>query len=99
MPRLPSQDLEHVLRHTEGLWEDLRGQSVFLTGGTGFVGTWVLETLLFAQDKFDLGVSAVVLTRDPTRFREKAPHLAEHSAVRLLDGNIVSFDFPQGRYP
>src|SRR4030095_8422444 len=99
MPRLPQQDLEHILTHTEGLWADLRSQSIFITGGTGFVGTWLLESLLFANDKLDLGVSAVVLTRDPARFREKAPHLAAHAAVRLLLGNVVRFEHPEGRFP
>jgi len=99
MPRLPEQDLDHVLSHTSGLWEDLRGQSVFLTGGTGFVGTWLLESLLFANDKLELGVTAVVLTRDPTRFREKAPHLAGHRSVRLLRGDVVGFEFPEGQFP
>ena len=49
--RLPQQDMDHVLAHTTGLWEDLRGQSIFLTGGTGFVGTWLLESLLWANDR------------------------------------------------
>lgn len=99
MPRLPEQDLDHVLSHTPGLWEDLRGRSVFLTGGTGFVGTWLLESLLFANDKFELGATAVVLTRDPTRFHEKTPHLAGHRSVRLLCGDVAGFEFPRGHFP
>jgi len=99
MPRLPQQDLDHVLGHTEALWEDLRGQSIFLTGGTGFVGTWLLESLLWAQDRRELGVTVVVLTRDPARFRGHAPHLAGHASVRVLGGDVVSFDFPEGRFP
>jgi len=99
VPSLPQQDLDHVLRHTEALWEDLRGQSVFLTGGTGFVGTWLLESLIWAHDKLDLRVTVVVLTRDPERFRETSPHLAGHSAVRVHGGDIVNFDFPDGRFP
>jgi dTDP-glucose 4,6-dehydratase len=59
----------------------------------------MLESLLFAHDKLDLHVNVVVLTRDPERFREKAPHLAGHSALRLLCGNIVGFEFPEGHYP
>lgn len=99
MARLPQQDLEHILGHTHALWEDLRRQSVFLTGGTGFVGTWLLESLLFANDALDLGVNVVVLTRDPERFRAKSPHLAGHPVVRLLGGNVVGFPFPEGRFP
>ena len=99
MPRLPPQDLDHILSHTRELWEDLRASSLFITGGTGFVGSWMLESLLWANDKLDLRVSVVALTRDPQRFREKAPHLAGHPAVRLLGGNVAAFDLPEGAFP
>jgi dTDP-glucose 4,6-dehydratase len=99
MSRLLSEDLDHVLGHTEGLWGELRGNSIFLTGATGFVGTWLLETLLWAHDRLDLRARAVVLTRNPERFRKRAPHLAAHPAVTLLSGQVTAFDYPDGRYP
>ncbi len=43
-----ARDLDHVLSHTEPLWGPVRGERFFLTGGTGFVGTWLIETLLWA---------------------------------------------------
>ena len=97
MARLPTRDLDHILSHTEALWEDLHHQSIFLTGGTGFVGTWLLESLLWANDKLDLHATVVVLTRHPERFRDKSAHLAGHPAVQLLGGNVVGFDYPGGR--
>lgn len=97
--RLAQQDMDHVLAHTTGLWEDLRGQSVFLTGGTGFVGTWLLESFLWANDRLDLRASVVVLTRNVKRFRENAPHLAGHQSVRPLEGDIASVAFPDGVFP
>jgi dTDP-glucose 4,6-dehydratase len=83
-----------VLEHTHGLWEDLRGGRLFVTGGTGFFGRWMLESLLRANDELSLDVETTVLTRDPVAFAEAAPDLAAHPAVRLLGGDVRSFDFP-----
>jgi len=72
------QDLDHILEHTPDIWPEFRGASVFITGGTGFVGTWLLESLVWADDRFNLGVNATVITRSPEAFARKAPHLAAH---------------------
>jgi nucleoside-diphosphate-sugar epimerase len=93
-----AEDLDHVLTHTEGLWEDLRGRRLFLTGGSGFFGCWLLESLLWANDRLDLRVSATVLTRNPVAFRAKAPHLAGSPCVELVVGDVTEFPFPQGAY-
>ncbi|MBA2719614.1 MAG: NAD-dependent epimerase/dehydratase family protein [Chloroflexi bacterium] len=91
---LPVQDLEHILEHTEALWQDLRGARLFVTGGTAFFGRWMLESFLKANDDLGLGAEATVLTRDPARFAAAAPHVAEHAAVTLHRGDVKSFEFP-----
>jgi dTDP-glucose 4,6-dehydratase len=98
-PRLPPDDLDYVLRHTEPLWDELRGRSIFVTGGTAFIGAWLLESLLWAADRLDLDLHVVVLSRDPARFRNGSPHIAEHRAVRLLKGEAAGFEFPAGEFP
>jgi dTDP-glucose 4,6-dehydratase len=93
-----AQDLDHVLNHTRPLWEELRGQRIFITGGTGFFGCWLLESLAWANDKLGLNASAVVLTRNLDAFRKKAPHLASHPAIRFHVGDVRSFVFPPGSF-
>ena len=91
-------DLDSVLANTRDLWDELREQSIFLTGGTGFFGCWLLETLLWANDRLGLRVRATVLTRNPRAFEQKAPHLAVHPVVRMIAGDVRSFQFPAGRF-
>jgi nucleoside-diphosphate-sugar epimerase len=87
-----AQDLDHVLARTSGLWEELRAARVFMTGGTGFFGCWLLETFLWANDHLGLDASVVVLTRDGRAFAKKVSHLASHPAVTLRDGDVRTFE-------
>jgi dTDP-glucose 4,6-dehydratase len=96
--RLLARDLDDVVERGGALWGELRGARIFVTGGTGFVGRWLLETLLWAIDRRELGVSVVALTRRPEQFMAGAPHLAAHPAMRLLEGDARTFAFPDGAF-
>ena len=96
---LPPEDLAHVLTHTRELWEELRHESIFLTGGTGFFGMWLLETFTHANETLKLRARAVVLTRDPAAFAEKAPHLANRADLEFVAGDVRDFAFPTGSFP
>jgi dTDP-glucose 4,6-dehydratase len=91
-------DLDHILSHTQGLWEPFRGQRIFLTGGTGFFGCWLLESFAYANEKLGLNASALVLTRNVEAFRKKARHLASNPAIQFHVGDVRSFDFPKGEF-
>jgi nucleoside-diphosphate-sugar epimerase len=99
VPRHPlCADLDQVLTHTTPLWDELRGGRVFITGGTGFFGRWLLESFLHANAELKLGAQAVVLTRKPDAFYLRAPHLPGSAAVRLHQGDVTDFDFPAGTF-
>jgi dTDP-glucose 4,6-dehydratase len=93
------RDLAHILEKTGDVWEGLRGESLFITGGTGFVGTWLVESFVWANDRLNLGARAVLLTRNPELFQAKAPHAAQHPSVQYLLGRGDDFEFPEGKFP
>jgi nucleoside-diphosphate-sugar epimerase len=88
LPTPLAADLDHILVHTEELWEPLRGRSVFITGGTGFFGRWLLEGFAEANRRLKLEAEAIVLSRHPEKFQSHAAHLASDKAIRLVRGDV-----------
>jgi len=100
MPAKPlaTEDLAHVLEHARSPFESLRDANLFVTGGTGFFGHWLLESLLYANRELGLGVRATVLTRNAQGFAAKSPHIANDAAITLLEGDVRGFAFPAERH-
>jgi len=92
------EELDEQLALSREAWEGLRGARVFVTGGTGFVGSALLEAFLWANRRLALGAAAVVLTRDPDGFAAREPRLAADPALTLHRGDAVDFAFPAGRF-
>ncbi len=96
--RALTADLDHVLALTGDDWEHLGHTRVLFTGGTGFVGSWLLETFTWAVDRLGLDTTGVVVTRDPDGFRARAPHLATHPALTLERGDVVELSPALGTF-
>ncbi len=86
------QDMAAIDKALASLWPRLSGARIFMTGGTGFIGRWMLEALAHS------GVDAEVtlLSRDPKGFAARAPHLA--ARFRLVAGDVTSFTARTGDY-
>lgn len=95
---LPAEDLRHVLEHAGGALGRLKGARLFVTGGTGFFGRWLLESFDHANRLLGLEAELAVLTRDPAGFARANPQLATSPAIRAVAGDIGSFEFPAGGF-
>lgn len=98
MLKKATTDLDDILARTHALWEGLRGRRLFLTGGTGFFGLWLLESFIHANDRLGLNATATVLTRDPAAPRTLLPELATHPTLTFHQGDVRSFRFPDGPF-
>jgi UDP-glucuronate decarboxylase len=87
-------DIEHVLADALADFSQLQGAHLLLTGGTGFIGTWLLEALACLNDRASLPCTVYILTRNRQAFVDKAPHLAQRPEFILIDGDVCSFTYP-----
>lgn len=79
-------------------WLSFKNKSLFLTGGTGFVGCWLLEAFQYLNRQLDLNLRITTLSRNPDAFIAKAPHLANDPQLTLLKGDICDLEFIQGQF-
>ena len=91
-------DLDLIFHHTEPLWDEMRNQRLFISGGTGFFGSWLLSSFLRANHALALNATATVLSRHSEHFAARVPHLANHPAITLLQGDIRTFQMPPGSF-
>ncbi len=96
---IPQADLLAILEQTRDCWEQTRGERIFITGGTGFLGAWLLESFAVIRRELKLDTRMTALSRRPDAFRAKMPHLfAEDCGIDLIAGDVRDFAFPDGAY-
>jgi len=96
--QLLKEDLHHVFINTIDLWSFLDNKSIFITGGTGFIGCWLLESLLYVAEEKEKHIKVTVLTRNCEAFKLKAPNLANDPKLKFIEGDIRDFAYPADDY-
>ncbi len=92
------QDLDKIIARDKAIWHKISGSRIFITGGTGFFGRWLLASILHANRILGTEIEAFVLSRNTKRFLRNHPDFASCSDLKFLDGDIRSFSFPPGRF-
>lgn len=93
---LPPDDLDLALALTSNFWTRFDGSRLLITGGTGFIGSWLVQTIQRANDRGHSHIDLVVLTRDGHRARAQAPHMFARADTQLITGDVLDFSTPVG---
>lgn len=91
-------DLDGIVARVGDGWESLRGARIFMTGGTGFIGHWLLASLAAANERHRLDVEVTVLTRDPAAVARKMPQVAAYPAFHFVAGDVLALEAKGDRY-
>jgi nucleoside-diphosphate-sugar epimerase len=92
-----NEDVDNVGLTLGSFCPALKGHRIFLTGGTGFFGKWLLHSFLGLRNAHDLDVSITVLSRDPKRFLDSCPEFVDQPGLDFIAGDVRSFTPPAGR--
>ncbi len=84
------RDLNEIVVASEDDLKRFAGSRLYVTGGTGFVGTWLLRALAHANATLGTRIRLEVLTRDPDLFCGANPDIAAADGIRFLCGDVCS---------
>jgi dTDP-glucose 4,6-dehydratase len=76
----------------------LHDSRVFITGGTGFFGKWLLRQFAEHIENHGIRCEVKVLSRSPEAFLHACPEYAGRSWLSFVQGDILDFPFPTGRF-
>ncbi len=83
------EDMQSILTSACVAWEELRGRTIFVTGGTGLIGTSLINALLYADRELKLGLKVLALVRSVTRARTLfAAQLREGAPLHFVEGAV-----------
>jgi nucleoside-diphosphate-sugar epimerase len=88
-------DLDDIVENSQEFWLEIQNRNIFITGGTGFFGKWLLQSFLHANQKLGLNAHAWVLSRDPENFKRTFPELSSDPSLHFISGDVLSFEFPK----
>jgi len=81
-------DAEAVLtRRTESLTPLANGH-LFISGGTGFLGAWLLELIAILNARHQFNLQVTVWSRSAPDFARRHPHLGGRSDFHFVEGDI-----------
>lgn len=95
MNRIIREDIEYIVS-TDLPWSDLSAKTVLITGANGFLPAYMVETLLFLNERFHLGIDVICLVRSYKKASKRF-----YSYMRRPDFSVVEQDVchpicPQG---
>ncbi|NLL13013.1 MAG: NAD-dependent epimerase/dehydratase family protein [Fibrobacter sp.] len=93
--RIINRDCEEIFPELCKFAEDLRDSSLLITGGTGFMGTWITEVITFLNDSFSLDIKLFLMARNAHQLINILPHIAKRKDVTLISSDVsVIYELP-----
>ena len=88
-------DCNLVIENSVSCLSPLRDTCILVTGGTGFIGTWIAELITFLNKNYQFNTSLILLSRRASSLSLTAPHLTTQKHVTLIEKDILmAVDIP-----
>ena len=97
-PKFLLSDIQEIVKLNKDFFERSNGCSFLILGASGFVGSWMTQTILYANEKLSLDLKVTAVCRSKKKFFSRVNcepdsnlHVIE-SALNSIDGKVFMKD-------
>lgn len=91
------RDCNEVIENNEDSLLKLKNECLLITGGTGFMGTWLAELVAFLNDNYSFATRLILLSRDIRDFKARVSHLADRKDINFIEQDVRNLsELPAG---
>lgn len=83
MNQVIQEDLEYITQQVLP-WQDFAGKTVLISGANGFLPAYMVETLMYLNQKYGQKTKVIGLVRDQGRALQRFPHFDKNHDFQLL---------------
>lgn len=83
-----SSDMLEITSQYQLPWHLLRGQRVLITGASGFLASYMVETLLYLNDTQHLDIQVFALARSRERFEKRFAHALQRDDLVCIEQDV-----------
>ncbi|MDO4485181.1 MAG: NAD-dependent epimerase/dehydratase family protein [Bacillota bacterium] len=94
MHRILEEDIDNIIK-AELTWEKFQGTNVLITGASGMIGSYIMNTLIALKKKKQMDINIYVLVRNPAKLDEEVKDYVKVIQQSVVDpiNTDIEFDF------
>jgi len=80
-------DLARIYPHFAERLDQLFGKTILITGGCGFIGSWIAELVHFLNREQKAAITLYLLDKEIDQFIETLPHIQSDDSITVTQGD------------
>ncbi|MDB7100677.1 NAD-dependent epimerase/dehydratase family protein [Enterococcus mundtii] len=81
-------DLQKVIDHVDDI-KDLNGKSLLMIGASGMVGSFLVDTIMFANDYLGIDIKVYAMGRNRKKLEERFEKYQSNDFFEIVEGNVT----------
>jgi len=86
--KIIKQDIESIISDSEDYLYSLAGKKILITGGNGFIPSYIVDTITTFNKKLKDPCKLIILNKNPITKKSRLSHLLEDPNVRLIEQDV-----------